>query len=109
VHPVPPPLQLSSVASPAEQRARYLQLMKQGWNNNDACRAVGICRKTEPVGDWDGPHLSGNGTDDDIPDHFVIIHHPRDRHRRPHVLRLPRPGIEPLLHRRQPCARLCEI
>jgi len=46
VHPVPPPLQLSGVASPAEQQARYFQLMKQGWNNNDACRSVGICRKT---------------------------------------------------------------
>ena len=41
-----PLLQLSGVAGPAEQQARYFQLMKQGWNNNDACRAVGICRKT---------------------------------------------------------------
>ena len=46
VHPVPPNLQLPGVAGPAEQQARYFQLMKQGWNNNDACRAVGICRKT---------------------------------------------------------------
>ncbi len=41
-----PTQQLSGVAGPAEQQARYFQLMKQGWNNNDACRAVGICRKT---------------------------------------------------------------
>jgi hypothetical protein len=46
VYPVPPPLQLSGAPGPAEQQARYFQLMKQGWSNNDACRAVGICRKT---------------------------------------------------------------
>jgi len=46
VHPIPPPLQLSGAPGPAEQQVRYFQLMKQGWNNNDACRAVGICRKT---------------------------------------------------------------
>ena len=46
MHPVPPNLQLPGVAGPAEQQVRYFQLMKQGWNNNDACRAVGICRKT---------------------------------------------------------------
>src|SRR5664279_743395 len=38
VHPVPPNLQLPGVAGPAEQQTRYFQLMKQGWNNNDACR-----------------------------------------------------------------------
>ena len=46
MNPDPPTEQLSGVAGPAEQQARYFQLMKQGWNNNDACRAVGICRKT---------------------------------------------------------------
>jgi len=46
VNPDLPTQQLSGVAGPAEQQARYFQLMKQGWNNNDACRAVGICRKT---------------------------------------------------------------
>ena len=46
MNPVQPTLQLSGVAGPAEQQARYFQLMKQGWNNNDACRAVSICRKT---------------------------------------------------------------
>ena len=46
MHPVPPPLQLSGAPGPAEQQARYFQLMKQGWNNNDACRSVGVCRKT---------------------------------------------------------------
>ena len=44
--PVPPQLQLSGAPGPAEQQARYFQLMKQGWNNNDACRSVGVCRKT---------------------------------------------------------------
>ena len=43
----PEPLPLwPGVAAPSEQQARYFQLMKQGWNNNDACGAVGICRKT---------------------------------------------------------------
>ena len=46
MNPVQPTLQLSGVAGAAEQQARYFQLMKQGWNNNDACRAVGVCRKT---------------------------------------------------------------
>src|SRR6478672_4983510 len=46
VYPVPPPLQLTGAPGPAEQQARYFQLMKQGWNNNDACRSVGVCRKT---------------------------------------------------------------
>jgi IS30 family transposase len=46
VNPDLPTQHLSGVAGPAEQQARYFQLMKQGWNNNDACRAVGICRKT---------------------------------------------------------------
>ena len=46
MNPVQPTLQLSGVAGPAEQQARYSQLMKQGWNNNGACGAVGVCRKT---------------------------------------------------------------
>ena len=42
----PPIGQPSGVAEPAEQQSRYFQLMKQGWNNSDACRSVGISRKT---------------------------------------------------------------
>ena len=46
MNPLRPTLQPSGEAGPDEQQARYFQLMKQGWNNNDACRAVGVCRKT---------------------------------------------------------------
>lgn len=46
MNPVLPSLQPLGVPAPAEQQARYFQLMKQGWNNNDACRSVGISRKT---------------------------------------------------------------
>ena len=28
------------------QRARYLRLMQQGWTNADACREVGVHRRT---------------------------------------------------------------
>lgn len=46
MNPVPPTLQVPGEPGPAEQQARYFQLMRQGWNNNDASEAVGICRKT---------------------------------------------------------------
>jgi IS30 family transposase len=46
VNPVLPTLQMPGEPGPAEQQARYFQLMRQGWNNNDASKAVGICRKT---------------------------------------------------------------
>ena len=74
MNPVLPTLQLSGVAGPAEQQARYFQLMKQGWNNNDACRAVGVCRKTgtrwrlgrTETREWTHPLISGprNGQHD---------------------------------------------
>lgn len=48
--PVLPTLQLSGEPGPAEQQARYFQLMRQGLNNNDASRAVGFAGRPAPAG-----------------------------------------------------------
>lgn len=44
--PADPTRTSSGVPAPSEQQARYFRLMKLGWSNNDACKSVGICRKT---------------------------------------------------------------